>query len=544
MVVNSVGSRQDRYNFSLEIPTQAEGSTLIIEQSGQVASLTISLKSRDGQVRQLDKRLIDGLLKIDLVPKEFFDKCRAKVTAAGSENKVYLCQKGEGGMLQVAQTQQITITGIPHDSYQITDYYREKVIIDRVTSLKQSGEFTLGDVVEYLKSGADAVNIAYLAGRRLPECGVRLSTVKDQYASLVAETAGQFIEMQTNNIIVIQKHMQAAKYAAVGQLQNALNSLAASQEEAKKNEAACETLLALASKIRTDLTACKKKAEKTSVALTRAESVLDGLNKEIEETRNRIQQAVSTESDELEKMNTAEAKERRAKLWNALTLGIYGAVGGQTNFHPEIHEQKRKDFYKNQLRLRELESKKIQEMHRISTEIAEKIGSGLDSRELAEETISMALIGLDEVTSAIDYYKNFMRDINKITTTAKHSLQNLVEMGENFGKADVLTDNHINIFTLDFKNSVYNWISLASLGNTCQQSLCNTQQVIQDRLRLKDIEPSQQLARARQEVGDLQVILGNRKRIKDGQMNHAQLLLDDPQQAEAAAVAVTVTLDF
>ena len=67
---------------------------LSIEQSAN--GLTLFFKTI-GWTKKIQKHLIEGLPKIPIVPKEFFDSCYVLLARTGTKTKVYLRQRGKGG---------------------------------------------------------------------------------------------------------------------------------------------------------------------------------------------------------------------------------------------------------------------------------------------------------------------------------------------------------------------------------------------------------------------------------------------------------------
>src|SRR5271163_986535 len=86
--------------FVIEKRTQSTDKTVWIEQSDR--GLKISILSRKGTAAYLvQKERIEGLPKINPVPKEFFSTCYAQVTSftskASPEYKVYFASPLCGG---------------------------------------------------------------------------------------------------------------------------------------------------------------------------------------------------------------------------------------------------------------------------------------------------------------------------------------------------------------------------------------------------------------------------------------------------------------
>ena len=250
----------------------------------------------------------------------------------------------------------------------------------------------------------------------------------------------------------------------------------------------CEALFGMATEIQSKLSVCKEGAHKTDNELIGQQNRLGEINKQIRAIESNLKKRQEDELKELEEMDTAEAKESRAKLLNVITLGIFGYFG-KMKHHPEVHERKRLDFYGDQLRLKKLEEEKIEEMRNVALNISALIG-GDNDKALAQEAINMAIAGLDEVTSAIEYYKNFIKEIHAQTELACKKLSDLVNMGYSFNlEQNQVSSYEREIFTEDFKSSAWMWLSLACLGNKCVDLLGSVQEEVLERLRLKDIDP-------------------------------------------------------
>jgi len=82
-------------HFSMEKPTQSINKKLLIEQSSK--GLNVSVQEANGKIHQVLKCFIEGLPKTDLVPKEFFESCWAKVVKTHFEYKVCFMPRLLGG---------------------------------------------------------------------------------------------------------------------------------------------------------------------------------------------------------------------------------------------------------------------------------------------------------------------------------------------------------------------------------------------------------------------------------------------------------------
>ena len=108
----SISNFQNIYSqktFFIEMPTQEAKKSLLIDHSEQ--GLKISVQ-QDRMAYPVKKHLIEGLPKIDLIPREFFESCYARVSKLDSkEHKVYFSMRLRGGGNQGARmtrsTQQV-----------------------------------------------------------------------------------------------------------------------------------------------------------------------------------------------------------------------------------------------------------------------------------------------------------------------------------------------------------------------------------------------------------------------------------------------------
>ncbi len=319
-------------DFSMKKPTQHSDKQLHIK--GTEDGLKVSVGSDNSQIYQIQSHMIRGLPKTSFVPKEFFDMCYAKLTTHSGPNSEYGVRFGlplQGGMEPQALTEsnEIAITGLPGNTFEVQEFYNRTPVTTMVAQLKDSGNYSLGDVVEFLKTGADAVNIAYLAGRSLPKCGPLLTGVKDQYSLLVSETSGEFIDMQTNNLLVIEGHISASEYMKIGQLENTLTALKNTEQHANKNIESCSKLLKIAEGIRGELSSCKSQAAKLNENIISGENEMEALNKDLKIVREKIEDAKNEERKVYAKEKLADTNERYSKTVNAFTFGLIKYFGGQ-----------------------------------------------------------------------------------------------------------------------------------------------------------------------------------------------------------------------
>jgi len=79
----------------MEKPTQSLDKKLLLEQTEQ--GLKVSFKDREGNVHSIEKHMIEGLPKLDRVPREFFEVSRARLVATEEVSKVYFTGSLKGG---------------------------------------------------------------------------------------------------------------------------------------------------------------------------------------------------------------------------------------------------------------------------------------------------------------------------------------------------------------------------------------------------------------------------------------------------------------
>ena len=90
-------------SFSIEVPDIGHvNKKLIIEQSSE--GLKILIQSNDREISTIPKYMIVGLPKVDLVPKEFFDTCSARLVALERGSKVYFNTALKGGVFCTIDT--------------------------------------------------------------------------------------------------------------------------------------------------------------------------------------------------------------------------------------------------------------------------------------------------------------------------------------------------------------------------------------------------------------------------------------------------------
>ena len=81
------------YNFSIEKPTQSQ-KNIAIQQTSEGLKIFV----KDGlKTVQVERSLIDGLPKMNLVPKEFFDSCHATLKTINGETKLAFFGSLKGG---------------------------------------------------------------------------------------------------------------------------------------------------------------------------------------------------------------------------------------------------------------------------------------------------------------------------------------------------------------------------------------------------------------------------------------------------------------
>ena len=104
----------NNFKFYIEKPTQSLSKQVIIEQNHK--ELKISLKENTGKIHQVEKDLVEGLPKMNQVPKEYFESCSANVKKLDNEiYKVSFCPRILGGMMMCG----ITFAGLYFDNIQI-----------------------------------------------------------------------------------------------------------------------------------------------------------------------------------------------------------------------------------------------------------------------------------------------------------------------------------------------------------------------------------------------------------------------------------------
>lgn len=84
----------ERYNFSIDKPTQSMDKMLLIRQSEQ--GLKVFIQER-GELQQVDKHLIEGLPKRNFIPQNFFDECHASISRTNHGSKVSFEGRMKGG---------------------------------------------------------------------------------------------------------------------------------------------------------------------------------------------------------------------------------------------------------------------------------------------------------------------------------------------------------------------------------------------------------------------------------------------------------------
>jgi GTPase SAR1 family protein len=88
------------HNFSIEKPTQYLDKRLLIEQSSEGLKVSVQ-DQKSGKIYQIERHMIDGLPKTDLIPKEFFDCFYARVSTLVPEgHKVCFSGRLRGGMMR------------------------------------------------------------------------------------------------------------------------------------------------------------------------------------------------------------------------------------------------------------------------------------------------------------------------------------------------------------------------------------------------------------------------------------------------------------
>ena len=91
--ISNIQQIPNRYNFSMEKPTQSMDKKVLIEQSTE--GLKLFIQECD-KIHQIKKHLIEGIPKIDLVPREFFESCIVQLISStdGYSVKFFLPLRG------------------------------------------------------------------------------------------------------------------------------------------------------------------------------------------------------------------------------------------------------------------------------------------------------------------------------------------------------------------------------------------------------------------------------------------------------------------
>ena len=63
------------------------------------------------------------------------------------------------------------IKDIPADEFQIQEYYMKSMVTSRADTMTAQGRYNLGGIVSHVNSGAAGLNVAWLAGKDIPQMG-------------------------------------------------------------------------------------------------------------------------------------------------------------------------------------------------------------------------------------------------------------------------------------------------------------------------------------------------------------------------------------
>lgn len=579
-------------DFSIYKPTQSSSKTLLVQQSDNGLKMFVQEK---GNLYQVKKDMIEGLPKLDKIPKEFFNCCFAQVVNVGTDYKVYLLPPLKGGMrnanmelVPLSTRLSLWVTDIPQEKYEIKEFFKNAEVVKRVDSVKPSGNFTLSDVIEFIKIGAEAISISYLCGKTL-SCGVVLTKVKDQYSLLITDTAICFTNMQTNNLLVIESHITASSHAYRGSFQKALDSLNRGLKHAEANLSLCANLLKASGSLRQSLSDCKTSLaedrqnigslksqvneNKESIAFLTSqlkqieqEALAEVANAEKEcfakmkvlekERESTLSELEKKELKATEEELLRQGKERKAIMTNAFTLGLFQAFGGQMDYDSKFQTQKKQDAYqaqkskasdfdkiiadtrkdqetkinalkenhqKVQLQLKQKQREAVELMQQQASKLQGLCnGFGFSDEVMTQEAISMADMGLDAVTSAIEQYMLYMEAIKSQTQLAANQIAQVAEVG-----SDIITTNQTSDLESQkqlsntFKRSIYQWLAMASLGEICTNHMIHTQGAVHDILQLRGITQEAHIKEAHERSKILVDILDKRKHVRKTQENYA-----------------------
>lgn len=130
------------YHFSIEKPTQNQKS-IAVQQTSK--GLKIFVKD-DLKTVKVERSLVDGLPKMDFVPKEFFDSCYATLKTIDGEAKVTFHASLKGGGLNEL------IDSLRQNLYNDCEYLSDDDVDILLNVFKQ--------LVEKKESGADQNQIS------------------------------------------------------------------------------------------------------------------------------------------------------------------------------------------------------------------------------------------------------------------------------------------------------------------------------------------------------------------------------------------------
>ncbi|MDN3508445.1 MAG: hypothetical protein P0S93_00165, partial [Candidatus Neptunochlamydia sp.] len=195
------------YNFSIEKPTQSE-KNIAIEQTSEGLKIFV----KDGlKIVQVKRCLVEGLPKVNLVPKGFFDACHVALKNIGGESKVAFFPSLKGGMMRSNQGVlkfDFSKEDFPSDKTQVTKFLSSSHIKELSRQNLNQGHSTLIDLVSYAQTGAKALSISSTAAHNLGHAQ-EFYILRYDYNDLLERSAIIFTEMQSTNISIIIKLISA-----------------------------------------------------------------------------------------------------------------------------------------------------------------------------------------------------------------------------------------------------------------------------------------------------------------------------------------------
>ena len=276
---------------------------------------------------------------------------------------------------------------------------------------------------------------------------------------------------------------------------------------------------------------------------------LNKLNEQLSEVRQRMLDFQQQELNAIASLDQAERKERRSKMMNAFTLGLYCTFGGQISYHSEIYESKRQEYHAMQLEEKQLEGEKIRHMRDLTLKLQNVTSSlqmyrGDNSSEQAANAITMAAAGVQEVISAIDSYKTFLATLKQQVEEAFGELESVhkhATIVTNQGQQFQLTPQMQHNFIEDFKSSFVTWAALAYLGDKSQKLVSLNQTVVAQKLSIPVIDREAQLQLASQELDGLRERMDSRDLMNQKRIAETESRISNPQLEIQDAQTFTAT---